>query len=752
MEPETWVDLFVAIGIAKKTAVELARNKDKAQRLFNVVNEAKLTVDSKVDKKIGNMLYNLGVTLAPAADKHMPVLVKYILSGELDALRWPFAKDYVERIGAQDFDDKAFREEAGIGKTVSPSELEACIQRVLTEAKVLEEGWDTVGLKTTRMLSNIRNELKFIEGREVKTAVDAAIERLLGPKPAPGEKPKAKAKEKAVAKEEVREMIAFPDPRDNTANRPPLLAAHLARTGGRVQTRFPPEPNGFLHIGHAKAMSLDFGYAKAHGGITYMRFDDTNPEKEKQVYIDSILETLEWLGHKPHQITYSSDYFEQLYQFAVELIKKDKAYVCHQTAEEMKAGRMNRVDSPWRNRPIAESLQLFEDMRKGKVAEGSAALRVKGDMQNDNPNMRDLVAFRVKFNAHPHAGSAWCVYPSYDFSHCIVDSMEDITHSLCTLEFESRRQPYFWVLDELNLYKPVVWEFARLEFEGALLSKRKLKRLVEEGYVDGWDDPRLFTLVGLRRRGYTPAAIQSLCDAVGVTRVKSVHPQSLLEHHLRLDLDVKAERKFAVLEPILVHLTNLGSRVIHCEAPKNPRNPALGNRTMVLTNKLYIEGTDFRTEDAPGYFGLAPNKYVNLKYAGFIKATSFQTDATGRVTSIEATYEDEYKGEKEVKGHIHWVAFNPDGSQPLTIEARLYSALLPAQPSDPNRDWILDCRPDSKKVLNPCYAEASLAGVKAFDHFQFERIGYFCVDPDTTADRLVFNKSVPLNQAKELKK
>lgn len=415
-------------------------------------------------------------------------------------------------------------------------------------------------------------------------------------------------------------------------------------------------------------------------------------------------------------------------------------------------------------------------MRRGKVAEGAATLRVKADMKSDNPNMRDFVAFRVKFNPHPHAGTKWCVYPSYDFTHCIVDSLEDITHSLCTLEFESRRQSYFWLLDECDLYKPVVWEFARLEFEGALLSKRKIKRLVEEGLVDGWDDPRLLTLVGLRRRGYTPAAIQSLCDAIGVTRVKSVHPMSLLEHHLRMDLDLKAERKFVVVDPIVVHLTNLGDRVVKCEAPKNPRNLALGNRTMLLTNTIYIERSDFRAADEKNYFGLAPGKYVNLKYAGFIKATDFKM-VGGKVTEITATYEDDYKGaEKEVKGHIHWVAA---GAKPLTIEVRVYTALLPPVPSE-GRDWIEDVDKNSKQVslasffslllptaipsyslvfslllyqvLFPCYAEASLAGTKPLDHFQFERIGYFCADPDSTEDRLVFNKSVPLNQSKDLKK
>mmetsp|Transcript_12012 Transcript_12012/g.28038 ORF Transcript_12012/g.28038 Transcript_12012/m.28038 type:complete len:639 (-) Transcript_12012:27-1943(-) len=476
----------------------------------------------------------------------------------------------------------------------------------------------------------------------------------------------------------------------NTAER---LAEHLQATGGKYITRFPPEPNGYLHIGHAKAMNFNFGQARLAqsqglGGETIMRFDDTNPEAEKQEYIDSILKNVEWLGNKPVRVTYSSDYFQGLYDHAVQLIKQGDAYVCHQKKEEVKASRDALRDahiahatsppaaavSPWRNSSVEDNLAKFEKMRTGQYDEGEACLRMKGDLMSDNPAMWDTAFYRIKFTAHPHSGDKWCIYPTYDYTHCIVDSMENITHSLCTLEFESRQAadgPYYWLLHKLGFYKPVTWEYSRCNVTRNVLSKRKLNQLVTHNIVNGWDDPRLLTLDGLRRRGYTASAVNSFCESIGVTRSGTITTQMpALENCIRVELDVTAPRRFAVVKPLKVELKGFKGEAV-CELPNHPKNADMGSRKVVMGSSIYIERDDFKEVDEASFFGLAPGKEVGLLGTSFVvTCVEVKKGKDGKVESLVATHRE--RGDTKVKGNLHWV----DVKTGIPAECRIYSALF----------------------------------------------------------------------------
>ena len=510
-------------------------------------------------------------------------------------------------------------------------------------------------------------------------------------------------------------------------------------------TRFPPEPNGYLHIGHAKAMFVDFGMAEQYDGVCYLRFDDTNPEAEKQEYIDHIEEIVSWLGWTPWKITYSSDYFDQLYDLAVKLIKTGHAYVCHQTGDEIKESREKREGSPWRDRPIEESLALFEDMRRGLVDEGTATLRMKMDPKNENFNMFDLIAYRIKFVEHPHAGDKWCVYPSYDYTHCLVDALENITHSMCTLEFETRRASYYWLLEVLDLYKPLVWEYSRLNIKHNVLSKRKLNKLVTDKYVKGWDDPRLLTLAGLRRRGVTKAAINAFCRTIGVTRSEGeVHPH-VLEHFVRQDLDANSPRALGVLRPLRLVITNLpDDHYEEVEAKIFPGRSEEGYK-VPFTKVVYIEDTDFREADSKDYYGLAPGKNGMLRYAYPITVTGFTKGPDGKIVEVQAEYEKDFAGKKPPKGVLNWVGQPSPGQEPPTFEARLYdhlfkSATLPD-------DWLADLNPESLTSIAGSYATPHLAKAKVGERFQLERLGYFCVDTDSKDGALVLNRTVTLRES-----
>ncbi|XP_010320759.1 glutamine--tRNA ligase isoform X2 [Solanum lycopersicum] len=477
-------------------------------------------------------------------------------------------------------------------------------------------------------------------------------------------------------------------------------------------------------------------------------FDDTNPEAEKKEYIDHIKEIVGWMGWEPFKITYTSDYFQDLYELAVELIRRGHAYVDHQTADEVKEYREKKMNSPWRDRPIEESLRLFDEMKKGMIDEGKATLRMKQDMQNDNFNMYDLIAYRIKFTPHPHAGDKWCIYPSYDYAHCIVDSLENITHSLCTLEFETRRASYYWLLDALSLYQPFVWEYSRLNVSNTVMSKRKLNRLVTENWVDGWDDPRLMTLAGLRRRGVTSTAINAFVRGIGITRSDSSMIQlSRLEYHIREELNKTAARTLVVLNPLKVVITNLeAGLVMDLDAKKWPEAPADDASSFYkvpFSSVVYIERTDFRLKDSKDYYGLAPGKSVLLRYAYPIKCTDvILADDKETVLEIRAEY-DPSKTIKP-KGVLHWVAEPSPGADPLKVEVRLFDRLFRSENPAELDDWLGDLSPESKVVIQNAYAVPSVSKATLGDRFQFERLGYFAVDKDSTSEKLVFNRTVTL--------
>lgn len=496
-------------------------------------------------------------------------------------------------------------------------------------------------------------------------------------------------------------------------------------------TRFPPEPNGYLHIGHAQAMFLDF-----NSNCTILRFDDTNPTVEKQEYIDNIIENVEWLGYKPTRITYTSDYFDKMYELCIELIKRDKAYVCHLSREEASQGRERMEDSPWRNRPISESLKWLEDMRKGKVEEGKAVVRMKMDMKNPNTAMRDLVAYRVKFSAHPRTGNKWCIYPSYDFAHCIVDSLENITHSYCTLEFLPRRESYYWLLKALDLYCPTVWEFARLNISHNILSKRRLRVLIEEKYVRGWDDPRLLTLNGMRRRGFNPRSIRMLCEQVGITRHNSITSYALLEHCIRTDLNVVAPRRFAVINPLLITLTNV-KESFTIEVPNFPNDKSSSTRTLTLASSVWISRSDFRLIDDKKYYGLAPGKSANLRYVGCITVNRVLFKEPEEVIKLECSLSNI---NPKLKGHLHWVSENS-----VPVEFRLYEPLFKS--SEPGEDYLSDINPESETIAHGL-AEPSIAKLPIDTSIQCERVGYFTIDQDSRNDSIVLNRTVELRESK----
>ncbi len=523
---------------------------------------------------------------------------------------------------------------------------------------------------------------------------------------------------------------------------------------GRIHTRFPPEPNGYLHIGHAKAIHIDFGTAEKYGGMCNLRFDDTNPVKEEVEYIDSIREDIHWLGYDwEGREYYASDYFGKLYDFARDLINRELAYVDEQSsgqiAEQKGTPNIPGKESPFRNRPSAESLDLFERMNKGEFNEGTHVLRAKVDMASPNMHMRDPVIYRIIKHPHHRTGSDWNVYPMYDFAHGQCDYFEGITHSLCTLEFEVHRPLYDWFIDQLmtDKYRPRQIEFNRLNITYTVMSKRKLLQMVKEGVVKGWDDPRMPTLGGLRRRGYTPASIKNFINSIGYTKVEALNDFSLLEFAIREDLNKKAPRVMAVLDPLKVIITNYPEgKTEELETINNPEDASMGSRTIPFSREIFIERGDFMEDPPKKFFRLGPDREVRLKSAYVIKCNDYKKDADGNVTELYCTYDEATKSGAEaqgrkVKGTLHWVS----AQHALKAEVRLYDRLFndPEPDGHKDKDFMEFLNPDSLKVITG-YVEPGLAAAKPLDHFQFQRIGYFNVDPDSREDQLVFNRTVPL--------
>ncbi|NLY03048.1 MAG: glutamine--tRNA ligase/YqeY domain fusion protein [Rhodopirellula sp.] len=527
--------------------------------------------------------------------------------------------------------------------------------------------------------------------------------------------------------------------------------------GGRVHTRFPPEPNGYLHIGHAKSICLNFGIARQFGGKCNLRFDDTNPVKEEQEYIDSIREDVRWLGFDwEEREFYASEYFDQLHAWAVQLIEAGKAYVCDLTAEQIREFRGTLTEpgrnSLYRDRSVEENLDLFERMRQGEFPDGSRTLRAKIDMAHANVNLRDPVIYRILHAAHPHVGDKWCIYPMYDWAHGQSDSIEGITHSICTLEFENHRPLYDWFCDALGIYHPQQIEFARLNLTYAVMSKRRLLELVKGGYVEGWDDPRMLTIKGLRRRGYTPEAIRTFCERIGVAKFNSTIDMQLLEFCLREHLNKIAPRVMAVLRPLKVVIDNYPEgQVEEVEAVNNPEDESAGTRKVPFSRVLYIERDDFREDPPKKFFRLAPGREVRLRYGYFITCKDVVKDADGNVVELRCTYDPETRGGnapdgRKVKATIHWVS----AEHAVRAEARLYDYLFSKpDPSavEEGHDYKENLNPDSLETVSDCYVEPSLAGAKPGDRFQFERLGYFCADDTSTAEKLVFNRTVTLKDS-----
>lgn len=527
--------------------------------------------------------------------------------------------------------------------------------------------------------------------------------------------------------------------------------------GGRVATRFPPEPNGYLHIGHAKSICLNFGLAAQYGGSCNLRMDDTDPSGESQEYVEAIIRDVKWLGFDwGDRLYFASDYYEQLYQYAVQLIKKGKAYVCSLSPEEIKEYRGTLTEpgkeSPYRNRSVEENLHLFARMRAGEFAEGAHVLRAKIDMAAPNIIMRDPVLYRIKREPHYRTGNKWVIYPMYDFAHCLSDSIEKITHSICTLEFENNRELYDWILDELAVdFHPQQIEFARLNLSYTILSKRRLIELVEKGYVSGWDDPRLPTIAGLRRRGYTPEAIRNFCDRIGVAKNDSLVDIGLLEHCVREDLNERAPRAMAVLRPLKLIIDNYPeNQVEEIDCPNHPQKLEMGTRKVPFSKILYIEKDDFLESPPKKYYRLAPGKEVRLRYAYVIKCVDFIKDEkTGEVTEVHCLYDPQTKNGppkdgRRVEGIIHWVS----AAHALPAEVRLYDRLFQIPDPAAEEDFIKFLNPQSLITLRESKVEPSLAQAEPGSRYQFERLGYFCVDPaDSAKDKLVFNRTVTLKDS-----
>lgn len=778
---EEALDLFLKIGLDERTAKNTIANNKVTANLKAVIHEAAVT--NGCDRAVGNLLYTVATKFPSNALVHRPILLTYIVLSKVKSpAQLEAAFSFFAATASDSFKIEDFEAACGVGVETSTEDIEVAVNEIFEQKNyvIVEQRYRT---NVGELFGHVRKKQPWADPKIVKEIVEAKLYALLGERTAADdEKPIKKKKDRPVkaeektiqivttpqkpSEEEINPYTIFPSPVENfkvhteiyfsdrpvlrACNSKELLEKHLKVTGGKVFTRFPPEPNGYLHIGHAKAMFIDFGLAKERGGCCYLRYDDTNPEAEKKEYIDHIEEIVGWMGWKPFKITYTSDYFQELYDLAVELIRRGHAYVDHQTPDKIKEYREKKMNSPWRNRPIEESLKLFDDMKRGMIEEGKATLRMKQDMQSDNFNMYDLIAYRIKFTPHPHAGDKWCIYPSYDYAHCIVDSIENITHSLCTLEFETRRASYYWLLDALSLYQPYVWEYSRLNITNTVMSKRKLNRLVTEKWVDGWDDPRLMTLAGLRRRGVTATSINSFVRGIGITRSDcSMLRLDRLEYHVREELNKTVPRTMVVLNPLKVVITNMEASVIELDAKKWPDAPEDDLSSLYkipFSNVVYIEHSDFRMTDSKDYYGLAPGKSVLLRYAFPIKCTEvILGDDNASIVEVHAEYD--FAKKSKPKGVLHWVSESSPGIDPLTVEVRLFDKLFSSEDPAELDNWLDDLNPQSKVVISDAYAVSSLKDAAIGDRFQFERLGYFAVDKDSSPEKLVFNRIVTLRDS-----
>ncbi|KAG7449026.1 glutaminyl-tRNA synthetase [Guyanagaster necrorhizus] len=714
------VPLFKSLGLTQAKALEAAKSPKSATVLKDIIEKYSLV--GRADEKQGSLVVALAGQLAKSENVGEPerkYVIDKILEGDLKSVdQVTVATKYVETHPVP-VNEAKFNQECGIGYSISPEEV---YDKVLAYVKDnVVAGWSCLG----SVISAIRStpELRWATPVEVKNAVEKVFTAKFGPKESfkgKGKKDtlKIKASVALVAETSTPKRTVFEEgflgnlhePGENPQIMPHLRDAHLAATGGNVWTRFPPEPNGYLHIGHSKAIFVNFGYAAHHGGKCYLRYDDTNPEAEEVRYVESILEIIRWLGYEPWKITYSSDYFTELYDLAVELIKRGKAYVCHCSQDEIKSDRGGGRGQPksciHRDRPIEESLVEFENMKNGKYKPKEANLRMKQDLNDGNPQMWDLTAYRVLEKEHHRTHGKWKIYPTYDFTHCLVDSFENISHSLCTTEFVASRQSYEWLCDALEVYKPRQSEYGRLNIEGTVMSKRKILALVNEGFVNGWDDPRLYTLIALRRRGVPPGAIISFVSGLGVSTASSNIEIARFEQTVRQYLENTAPRLLMVMNPLKVTIENVPEdSVTIVEKPLHPKVPELGASKIPFTRTIYIDADDFRLEDSKDYFRLAPGKTVGLFQAPHpITCTSYKTDpVSGKVVELICRLENTGAFQKP-KAFIQWVAEHaPSGSPVIIDETRIFSRLFKSD--NPSSDFRSDINPSSLEVVKGAMLE-----------------------------------------------
>ncbi|XP_061535161.1 glutamine--tRNA ligase isoform X2 [Phycodurus eques] len=718
--------LFISIGLSEQKVKETLKNAALTATLKSAIVQARnVSGATEVDKVTGTLLYSLASRLKDS--KRLAFLAENIAQRKISTeQQLAAALDFVKNHLQDPLNESDFNEACGVGVVITPEQIEDAVESVIKKHKEQLEK-ERYHFNMGLLMGDVRSALKWADGKVLKNEVDMQVLHLLGPKTeADLEKKSKPQKNKAenevkMKKEEVvlngeatavegkslleqlrGEALKFHKPGENyktegyvvTPNTMNLLKKHMERFGGQMRTRFPPEPNGILHIGHAKAINFNFGYAKANNGICFLRYDDTNPEKEEEKYFTAIKDMVEWLGYTPYAVTHASDNFQQLYDLALDLIRRGHAYVCHQKGEELKGH--NTPPSPWRDRPIEESLVLFKRMKKGMFAEGEITLRMKTVMEDGK---LDPVAYRIKYTPHHRTGDEWCIYPTYDYTHCLCDSIENITHSLCTKEFQAR----------------------------------------------DWDDPRLFTLTALRRRGFPPEAINNFCARVGVTVSQTTTEPHLLEACVRDVLNETGPRAMAVLEPLKVTIVNLpeGSNS-EVRVPDFPANEAKGSHTVPFKSTIFIEQSDFREVMEKGYKRLTPEQPVGLRHAGYvISVKKVIKDAQGKVVELEVSCCSSNTAEKP-KAFIHWV------SQPLVCEVRIYERLFlhkhPEDPAEVPNGFLSDINPNSMQVITSALVDTSVKGAKVLDKFQFERVGYFCLDPDSTADKLVFNRTVTLKE------
>uniref|UniRef100_T1J7Y6 glutamine--tRNA ligase n=1 Tax=Strigamia maritima TaxID=126957 RepID=T1J7Y6_STRMM len=769
MEAEAMISLFTGIGLSEDKAKDTIKNEAISRQLKHAIDEAsKYCATDKISKPTGLLLYHIATKLKPKFNHFVPLLVKYCCENKIfNELRLQAAIDYLSLSGDENVDVSAFENACGVGVVVTPEQIEKVVKDTLQKHRdglINQRYRYNVGA----ILGELKKSLKFADGKNLKNEVDIQVLDLLGAKTdedlakikpikikPPVNETKSEQTEDAKRTSSgalsigqlMKTKVHFHKPGENyktenyisTPNTMNLLEKHLKETKGRVRTRFPPEPNGILHVGHAKAININFGYAMAHDGDCILRYDDTNPEKEEEKFFKGIKEMVEWLGYSTNVITHSSDYFDQLYVWARELICKGHAYVCHQQADDLKG--FDVPDSPWRERPTEESFQLFEDMKNGKFDEGEATLRMKMVMEEGK---KDPVAYRIKFMPHPRTGNKWCIYPTYDYAHCLCDSIENITHSLCTTEFRSRRSSYYWLCNALGIYCPVQWEYGRLKMEYTIVSKRKISKLIDEKVVDDWNDPRLFTLSALRRRGFPAEAINTFCAMVGVSTANSIVEPSMLESCVRNVLDKSAPRSMVVLNPLKVVIVNLPSNMpTEIEVPDFPNEKDRGSHKVAMGKVIYIEENDFREVADSSYRRLSRNQGVGLRYAGlvlFLKEVVRSVCCEISELRVTCCKQAELPSDVKVKAYIHWV------SNPMPCEIRLYDRLFHHKnPEDSNEvpnGFLSDCRKDSLNIINNAYADRHLQNVKVLDKFQFERVGYFCVDLDSSDTKVIKPKLV----------